>query len=138
VCHGTNLEGAAQGTPLAGVDLKHGDSVDEIARSIADGVPQTAMPAWSTTLNDVQVRRLALFISEQRADLTYTDFNVARAPAIPEGRLASEEHGFRIETVASGLDPLPYSIAPLPDGRILLTEKTRGLSIIWPAASNRS
>jgi glucose/arabinose dehydrogenase len=29
-----------------------------------------------------------------------------------------------------GLDPLPYSIAPLPDGRILLTEKTRGMSIV--------
>ena len=28
------------------------------------------------------------------------------------------------------LDPLPYSIAPLPDGRILLTEKMRGLTII--------
>ena len=64
---------------------------------------------------------------------TYTDFNVARVPVIPEGNVASEEHGFRIETVASGLDPLPYSIAPLPDGRILLTEKTRGLSIISPS-----
>ena len=133
VCHGANLEGAAQGTPLAGVALKHGDSVDEIARSIAEGVPQTAMPAWSATLDDVQIRRLAILISERRAALTYTDFNIARAPVIAEGRLASEEHGFRIETVASGLDPLPYSIAPLPDGRILLTEKTRGLSIIAPS-----
>jgi glucose/arabinose dehydrogenase len=49
---------------------------------------------------------------------------------IPEGVIESEVHDFRIETVASGLDRLPFSIAPLPDGRILLTEKTRGLSII--------
>jgi glucose/arabinose dehydrogenase len=130
VCHGANLEGAAQGTPLAGVALKHGDSVDEIAESIAAGVPQTAMPAWSATLDDVQIRRLAIFISERRHDLTYTDFKIASAPAVPQGTMESEEHGFRIETVATDLDPLPYSIAPLPDGRILLTEKTRGLSII--------
>ena len=30
------------------------------------------------------------------------------------------------------LAPLPYSIAPLPDGRLLLTEKKRGLSFISP------
>lgn len=34
--------------------------------------------------------------------------------------------------VCRGLDPLPYSIAPLPDGRIRVTEKTRGLRIVSP------
>src|SRR5262245_6903827 len=133
VCHGANLEGAAQGTPLAGAALKHGDSVDAIAKTIAEGVPQTAMPAWSATLDEVAIRRLAIFISERRHDLTYTDFKIGSAPAIPQGTLQSEEHAFRIETVTDKLDPLPYSIAPLPDGRILLTEKTRGLSIISPS-----
>jgi glucose/arabinose dehydrogenase len=130
VCHGANLEGAAQGTPLTGADLKHGDSVDEIVKSIADGFPQAGMPAWSATMDDVKVRRLALYILERRSSLTYTDFNVALPPTVPEETIESEEHAFRIETVATGLDPLPYSIAPLADGRFLLTEKTRGLSII--------
>jgi glucose/arabinose dehydrogenase len=35
-----------------------------------------------------------------------------------------------METVATGIDRLPYSIAPLPDGRILLTEKAHGLRIV--------
>ena len=130
VCHGANLEGAAQGTPLAGVALRHGNSADEIAKSIADGVPQTAMPAWSATLDATQIRRLAIFISEKRSDLTYTDFKIGAPPTVPEGRINSEKHAFRIETVATGLDPLPYAIAPLPDGRILLTEKTKGLRIV--------
>src|SRR6185503_2358396 len=69
VCHGANLEGAAQGTPLAGVALRHGNSADEIAKSIADGVPQTAMPAWSATLDATQIRRLAILISEKRPTL---------------------------------------------------------------------
>ncbi|MEJ1966694.1 MAG: PQQ-dependent sugar dehydrogenase [Gammaproteobacteria bacterium] len=132
VCHGANLEGAAQGTPLAGIALRHGESVDEIAQSIAGGFPQTGMPAWSATLDGTQIRRLAIFISEKRAHLTYTDFKVAAPPIVPEGTIRSEAHAFRSEAVATGLNALPYSIAPLPDGRILLTEKTRGLSIVSP------
>jgi glucose/arabinose dehydrogenase len=130
VCHGENLEGAAQGTPLAGVDLRHGASIADISKSIADGVPETQMLAWSQTLDAGQIQKLAIYISEKRANLAYTDFKIAAPLVIPEGVIESEVHDFRIETVASGLDRLPFSIAPLPDGRILLTEKTRGLSII--------
>jgi glucose/arabinose dehydrogenase len=130
VCHGENLEGAAQGTPLVGVDLRHGGSIAEVTKSIAEGFPATGMPKWSETLDDAQIQRLAIYISEQRSNLAYTDFKVATPPFVPEGRIESEKQAFRIEKVAGGLDPLPYSIAPLPDGRILLTEKTRGLSIV--------
>jgi glucose/arabinose dehydrogenase len=132
VCHGANLEGAAQGTPLAGRDLKHGDSVEQIHASIARGFPQAGMPAFSATMDDTALRRLAIYVSERRADLAYTDFRIATPPVIPAGTIDTEKHSLRIETVASGLDRLPYSIAPLPDGSLLLTEKTRGLSIIAP------
>ena len=37
VCHGENLEGATQGTPLR-EDLVHGESMDEIIASITDGM----------------------------------------------------------------------------------------------------
>ena len=30
------------------------------------------------------------------------------------------------------LDPLPFSLAPLPDGRLLVTEKTKGVRVISP------
>jgi glucose/arabinose dehydrogenase len=137
VCHGASLEGAAQGTPLVGADLRHGDSIAALTKSIADGFPASGMPAWSATLDETQVQRLAIFVAEQRSKLAYTDFKIAAPPAIPEGVVQTEQHAFRIETVAAGLDRLPYSIAPLPDGRILLTEKTRGLSIV-SAAGERS
>ena len=35
VCHGDRLQGAAQGTPLVGVDLVHGDSFDALSNSIS-------------------------------------------------------------------------------------------------------
>jgi glucose/arabinose dehydrogenase len=130
VCHGVDLAGAAQGTPLIGLDLKHGDSVVDITHSIAQGYPQKGMPAWSATLNDAQITSLAIYIAERRVGRRFTDFKVDTPLVIPQDILTSEAHNFRIETVATDLDPLPFSIAPLPDGRILLTEKKRGLSII--------
>jgi glucose/arabinose dehydrogenase len=90
------------------------------------------MPAWSKVLDESQIRGLAILISEKRAALGRTEFKTDLPLVIPEGVVASERHAFRIESVASGLHPLPFSIAPLPDGRILLTEKVRGLSLISP------
>jgi len=45
VCHGENLEGAPQGTPLIGTDLTHGEAIAEISQSIAAGFEQPPMPA---------------------------------------------------------------------------------------------
>ena len=129
-CHGENMEGATQGPPLAGGALRHGDSIEQITKSITTGFPDAGMPAFSRTLDAVKLQRLAIYIGEKRSNLAYTDFKVAAATAIPDGVIKSKEHSFRIETVASGIDRLPYSIAPLPDGRILVTEKTRGLRIV--------
>jgi glucose/arabinose dehydrogenase len=131
VCHGPNLEGAAQGPSLVG-ELRRGDSIDALVRSIAEGAPAAGMPAWSETLDDAAIHRLAIFIGEQRNALSYADFKVAAPPALPAGAVASEQHAFRVETVAEHIDPLPYAIAPLPDGRILVTEKTQGLRIVMP------
>jgi glucose/arabinose dehydrogenase len=90
------------------------------------------MPAFSATMDDLKIRLLAAYIAEKRTDLGYADFRVTQPPVIPEGNIRSEAQTFRIETVATGIDRLPYSIAPLPDGRILVTEKTRGLRIVSP------
>ena len=130
VCHGDNLEGAAQGTPLVGVDLRHGDSVDDIAVSIGTGFPASGMPEWSRTLSEADIRNLALYVSETRAGFNYSDFNYDTGFSVPEGVIETQRHAFKLEPLIEGLDPLPFSIAPLPDGRLLLTEKKRGLSII--------
>jgi glucose/arabinose dehydrogenase len=130
VCHGEDLRGAPLGTPLVGVDLRHGHSVQEIASSIAGGFPTTGMPAWSATLNESQIWNLALYIAEQRQGTTILDKRADIPLAMPAGTISSERHAFRIEKIADGLDAMPFSIAPLPDGRILLSERMRGLSII--------
>ena len=118
VCHGANLEGAAQGTPLVGSPLRHGSSVDEISASIAAGAPQS---------------RYARVVREAGRHANPPPLDIHRREAsrfqlhglqglgsprpFPQEPIKSEKHTFRVETVATGLDPLPYSIAPLPDGR---------------------
>ena len=130
VCHGEDLQGAALGTPLVGMELRHGDSVEDIARSIADGFPDTGMPGWSETMSESQIWNLALYVAEQRQGTTILDKRNDIPLVIPAGTIDSERHAFRIEVIATGLDPMPFSIAPLPDGRILLSERMRGLSIV--------
>ena len=131
-CHGANLEGAGPGVPLLGRALIHGDSMEALQKSIAEGFPQGRMPAFSATMDAVTIKRLATFIAEKRANFSYTDFKIAAPAAVPEGVIKSEAQAFRVETVATGLAPLPYAIASLPDGSLLVTEKTRGLRIVSP------
>jgi glucose/arabinose dehydrogenase len=88
------------------------------------------MPGWSDRLTAEEIRGMAIYIAERRVDRVFTDFRVDAPVSIPETVVESEEHDFRIEVVTDKLDPLPFSIQPLPDGRILVTEKMRGLRIV--------
>jgi glucose/arabinose dehydrogenase len=130
VCHGQNLEGLALGPSLVGRELTYGGSIEEITQSIAQGFPQTGMPGWSEALSDVEIQGLAIWIGEQRASYSMVDFNIDHPLVVPSEPIESERHSFRLETVTNGLHPLPFSIAPLPDGRILAVEKTQGLRIV--------
>jgi len=130
VCHGPNLEGAAQGPSLLTDELLHGDDVAGLVLSIADGYPDKAMPAWANALRADQIRSLAIYILEKRAtDRGDAGMGLGDPPVIPSSVQSSEEHSFRFESLMGGITD-PYSIAPLPDGRVLLTEKAVGLSIV--------
>ncbi len=129
VCHGENLEGAAQGTPLRGV-LRHGESMGDLIASISRGYETSGMPTWRDIFSPTQIRSIAMYILETRANVDYVTSNFEMPLSVPEDEIESELHSFRLETLVSDLNPLPFSIEPLPDGRLLLTEKTQGVSII--------
>lgn len=130
VCHGENLEGAAQGTPLVGTDLIHGAEIAQVTNSITGGFADKGMPAWSETLTEQEIKGLALWVIELREGMTMSDLRLTTEFTIPTEVIKTQLHDFRLELVVDGLDPIPYSIAPLPNGDILLTEKMRGLRII--------
>ena len=131
-CHGDKLQGTPQGPALIGTELKNGETNAELIKSIKEGNPEKGMPAFSAMLTDTEIKQIAIMIAEKRQDYKMEDFKFDASIAIPEGTIKSEKHNFKIETIAKGLDAWPYSIAPLPDGNILLVEKTKGLSIISP------
>lgn len=130
LCHGNELQGEAIGVPLVGRDLLHGESLEEVAVSIAEGYPGSGMPAWSESLTTTQIRTLAVFIVEQRDSMPYGEFNTRTPMQYPEGVVASDKHAFTLEPVVEGLDELIFSMAILPDRQFLVTEKTLGLRLI--------
>ena len=91
-CHGDNLRGATLGPALVGVDLRRGDSVKEIAASIASGSPEAGMPAWSETMDETQIWNMALYVAEQRQGTTILEKNNDIALTIPEGAIQTELH----------------------------------------------
>jgi len=131
-CHGKDLQGLALGPSLLAENLKHGNSVDAIARGIAEGYPDKGMPAFKETLSEEAIRNLAIWIGEKRANTSYADYRINKSLVISDSLISSEQYNFRLEVVADGLDPWPYSIEPLPDGRFLVTEKMKGLRLIEP------
>ena len=134
-CHGEDLRGVTLGPPLVGVDLKYGDSVEQIAAIISAGVPGTEMPGWGETKTASQIWNLALYVAEQRQGTTILDKNDGIAVNVPDAPVQTEKARFSVELVAEGLDAMPFSIAPLPDGSILLSERMRGLRIVNPDGS---
>lgn len=130
-CHGANLEGdTLLGNALVNVGLAHGDSVAELSKSIAHGFPQSGMPGWSAELSPEDIRGLAIYIAERRVDRLFTDFRIDAPIPLYGDVIKSEVEDFRIEVVTDRIDPLPFSIQPLPDGRILVSEKMKGLRIV--------
>ena len=129
-CHGTSLEGTNLGTPLVGIDLKGGDSAEAIRLSISDGNVEAGMPAFSALLEEDQLLSMALYVLEQRAGFNYDSYSMREEALVPVGPQQTELHDFVLTTVNDEIDPLPYSIVPLPDGRTLVVVKKYGLRFL--------
>ncbi len=128
-CHGFDLEGTEQGTPLLG-PMQHGSTVAGLMRDIATGAPDAHLPAFGQLLDPLEIKGIAIYIAERRVDQRFTDFRVHTPVEVPRDTIHSEEHDFRIEVVTAGLHAKPYSVAPLPDGSFIVTEKTQGVRLV--------
>lgn len=124
-CHGDDLAGGSAPSMLDDT-WAHGGSDAQIARNIRDGLPDNGMPAWEGVLSDAQIRAMVVFIREQQTAAA----RKATDTAVRSDRTYSAAgHRFHVEDVASGLDT-PWSIAFLPDRRMIVTEKTGGVRIV--------
>lgn len=124
-CHGAQLEGGLAPS-LLDDQWSSGTGDDaSLARIIRDGSLEKGMPAFLSLMSEGDIRTMIIFIREQRVGYQ----RKRPAKQIPTGAITSKEHRFRIESVATDL-ATPWSIAFLPDNRVLVTEKPGRLRVI--------
>ena len=118
-CHGPSLSGGSAGS-LLDDKWANGDSDESLTRSIREGVPGTAMPAWKAALSAEQIRSLVILIHEQRESDRLKALE--KANTVQAGLVFSSQlHSFVLEPVAEMAAAL-WAADFLPDGSLLTTQ----------------
>ena len=124
-CHGTTLAGGG-GPSLFSSTVLSGHSDDAMKQIIKAGIANSEMPSFAGRLGDDEIAQLIAYLHIRGGQLAA---NPPFAPN-PDGQVIhSQKQTFRIEVVASGLET-PWGEAFLPDGRMLVTERSGALRVI--------
>lgn len=123
-CHGTDPSGG-RAASLFGVSLLNEKTDETLRLTILEGLADAGMPSFNGLLSDSEIAQLLAFIRNESANFAVKPVFVPS----PDGFVVdSEKQSFRIELLASGLD-VPWGMAFLPDGRLLITERSGSLRV---------
>jgi len=127
-CHGVDLRGTEAAPSLVGRALTYGEGHGELMQAISGHPDMPPSHDWREKLPEKLIKGIALYVSERRQSYVSTAASYKFAPQGTQNQ-QSEHHAFAVERAVT-LHSRPYSLAALPDGRLLVAEKTRGLSVI--------
>jgi glucose/arabinose dehydrogenase len=130
-CHGTAWEGGKGGSLLRDHWKYFSDNEEEgLARIIREGVPKMGMQPFAGTLSEAEIRSLVIFIEERRQiDRQERE----KLPPPNENQVyQAGPYAFRLEILMRSPNEM-WSLAFLPDGKILYTEKQGELHLLDPA-----
>jgi len=116
-CHGEQLKS------FIDREWVYGRSWNEVFQAIKFGYPDDGMPAYDTAFTDKELGELTDYILTGIENVTAEDFE--EKPDF-SGVIRSEALDFRLDTVVGGLG-IPWGLAFLPGGDILITERSGSL-----------
>jgi glucose/arabinose dehydrogenase len=122
-CHQANGAGGGAGTSsLLDDDWETDGSYRAQFDAVKNGMPDHGMPAYGKTLTDAQVWAVVNYIQELRKQhrQAQPDFGPAK---LADGRYQTDHLTYRIEELVTDQIKIPWSVAFLPDGAMLIADR---------------
>jgi glucose/arabinose dehydrogenase len=126
-CHGVNAEGGGGGTRTLLTEEKFDQKNDRtFFDAIKNGVHDMGMEAYGPSMTDEAIWAQVVHIRELQAKALRREKG---APQPVDGVYHSKRQNFRVETVVDSGLKLPWGIGWLPDGKMLVTNRSGTLNI---------
>jgi glucose/arabinose dehydrogenase len=124
-CHGAALHGGRASSLVDGRWASRSDD-DSIAKSIREEHNRDDVLRVDPQLSEAEIRALVIYIREREAR---REAGPAWSVDIKEPVVKTEQHSFQMQTVVAEVEE-PWSLAFLPDGRMLITERAGRLRVV--------